>query len=360
MGSRVQYALQGFSQTQFFYGTLDNLLYDPSLAPYISRSDAIATRTITGGSAFAIYPISRYSRYEVSGGALYLNEQYTSPDLQALADQQQAQTGQPIFSNGVLIPFSAAFVQETTIFREFGPLAGSTTRVSYEIAPKIGNTLSRQTVELDLRHYQRLGTTGLLATRLRAFRSGGANPGFLYFGGNSEMRGYDYLQFVGQNAVFANAELRFPIIEAALTPVGIIGGIRGVFFANIGAGWFDNQGFKFATSQSQTVRQNLGVEFDASGQPALDLNGNQIPVYGPDQVISGFRLQDGRGSYGFGLETFALGFPIHFDWAWRTLFNQDWENFLFSDIDPYSHTSQNNGSANFRKPQFGFWIGYDF
>ena len=55
------------------------------------------------------------------------------------------------------------------------------------------------------------------------------------------MRGYDYLQFAGQNVVFADAELRFPIIEAALTPIGVVGGVRGVFFANIGGGWFNNQ-----------------------------------------------------------------------------------------------------------------------
>jgi hypothetical protein len=36
----------------------------------------------------------------------------------------------------------------------------------------------------------------------------------------------------------------------------------------------------------------------------------------------GFKLVDGRASYGIGLETFALGFPIHFDWSWRTLFNR--------------------------------------
>ncbi len=34
--------------------------------------------------------------------------------------------------------------------------------------------------------------------------------------------------------MFANAELRFPLIEAALTPIGVIGGVRGVFFAGIG------------------------------------------------------------------------------------------------------------------------------
>jgi hypothetical protein len=39
------------------------------------------------------------------------------------------------------------FVQETTVFREFGPLAGNTMRLAYEVAPRIGNTLSHQTVD---------------------------------------------------------------------------------------------------------------------------------------------------------------------------------------------------------------------
>ncbi len=66
------------------------------------------------------------------------------------------------------------------------------------------------------------------------FKSWGTNPGFLYFGGNSEMRGYDYLSFVGQDAFYLNAELRFPLIDAMATPIGILGGIRGTLFANIG------------------------------------------------------------------------------------------------------------------------------
>ena len=35
-------------------------------------------------------------------------------------------------------------------------------------------------------------------------------------------------------AFFANAELRFPLIEAMLTPVGVLGGLRGVMFINVG------------------------------------------------------------------------------------------------------------------------------
>jgi hypothetical protein len=316
---------------------------------------------VRGGSPFGSSPLHRYRRLEVSGGIVQLNEQYAFADIQQLADDfQQQRFGQQVFRNGTLVPLSVAFVQETTIFREFGPLAGNTMRLAYDVAPKIGNTLSRQTFDVDLRHYQRLGTTGVFATRVRGFKSIGAYPDFLYFGGNSEMRGYDYLEFVGQNAVFANAELRFPIIEAALTPFGVNGGVRGVFFANAGGGWFNSQDFTFSTSKSEVVRQNLGVEFDAAGFPVLDANGNPVPVVGPEQTIGGFRLRDGRASYGLGLETFALGFPIHFDWSWRTLFNKEWEDYLFSDIDVINHLSKNNGSSKFRKARFAIWIGYDF
>jgi hypothetical protein len=52
-----------------------------------------------------------------------------------------------------------------------------------------------------------------------------------------------------------------------------------------------------------------------------------------------------------GLETFALGFPIHFDWSWRTLFNRKWEDYLFA-LD--------GGSGPFRDVKFSVWIGYDF
>ena len=126
------------------------------------------------------------------------------------------------------MPLGVEYIQETTVFREYGPLAGNTVRLGYEYAPKIGNFISRQTADVDARYYMRLATNGVLAFRARGFKSWGEFPGYLYFGGNSELRGYDYLEFLGNKAFFANAELRFPLIEAALTPLGVIGGLRGV------------------------------------------------------------------------------------------------------------------------------------
>jgi hypothetical protein len=362
LARRFQFALQGYSQTQFFYGQLGGVFYNPAFAPLISRDQAVATRTVRGGTAFGIYPFSRYRRVELSGGVVQINEEYNDPGVQQVAQSfQQQQFGQQVFRNGTLVPLGVAFVQETTVFREFGPLAGNTMRLAYDVSPKIGGVLSRQSFDADVRHYLRLGGTGLLATRIRGFKSIGDFPDFIYFGGNSEMRGYDYLQFAGQNVVFANAELRFPLIEAALTPIGVIGGIRGVFFANVGAGSFRNQAggdpcvasssFKFSTSRSEVCKPVTGVQIDAAGNIAVDAAGNPILTYAPERTISGFRLQDGRASYGIGLETFALGFPIHFDWAWRTLFNKSWEDVLFIN---------SGGSAAFRKPRFALWIGYDF
>ncbi len=344
LSRRLQYALQGFSQTQFFYGQQEGLFYDPAFAGIIDRDLAQATRTMRGGTAFGIHPFNRYRRLELSAGVVNYNEEFNDPSLEAYSQQYQLDTyGAVLFRNGTFVPLGVSFIQETTVFREFGPLAGNTVRLSYEVSPDMGSVLSRQTADVDARYYLRLGGSGLLALRARGFKSWGEAPDFMYFGGNSEMRGYEYLEFLGQDAFFGNAELRFPLIEAMLTPIGIMGGIRGVLFFNAGMAGFDQQDLKFYTSDDEIFTPVIGYDLDANGIP--------VEVQGPPVLIDGFRLRDGRASYGIGLETFALGFPIHFDWSWRTLFNRQWEDALFA---------ANGGSEEFRRPQFYIWVGYDF
>jgi WD40 repeat protein len=348
LARRFNYAFQAYSQTQFFYGALEGVFYDPRYANLINlnRDLAVATRTIRGGSVFGIWPLNRYRRIELVGGVLQYREEFNDPGLQAESEQfQQAQFGRQLLRSGTYVPLGINFVQETTVFREFGPLSGNTMRLSYEVSPAIGDTLGRQTVDTDLRYYKRLGGSGLLALRARGFKSWGDAPDFLYFGGNSEMRGYEYLEFIGSESAFLNAELRFPFIEAMLTPVGVLGGIRGVLFANMGGGRFEGQPFKWVTNKTETY------------SPLIAVNG-QTPIFGPPTRVEGFRLVDARASYGIGLETFALGFPVHFDWAWRTLLNKDWEDLRFNAEAVAEGVS--SGSTWFRKPRFAVWIGYDF
>jgi len=354
IANRIQYAIQGFSSDTFYFGQ-NQYLYDPSLAPYIDRDLAEAVQSQKGATAFAIYPFNRYTRAELFGGYIHMSESYTNPALQQLAeDYQQSQYGSALFRNGHMAPFGLSLVRETTVFREYGPVAGNTFKITFEGSPAISdNWLSRRTIDGDLRHYKRIVANGVLALRFKGFKSWGRNPDFLYFGGNGEMRGYDYLEFIGQKAFFANAELRFPLIEAMLTPVGVLGGLRGTFFFNMGGGGFNGEKFTVLTTKSEAYSPFLGY--------SQDLLGNLTPVYGPAFQVSGLRLVDARASYGLGLESFLLGFPMHFDWSWKTLFNRNWEDLRFAadalNQDPSGFTS---GSSFFRKVRFSFWIGYDF
>ena len=130
----------------------------------------------------------------------------------------------------------------------------------------------------------------------------------------------------------------------------MIGGLRGVFFANFGASGFDNEKTEVWTNNDTVITPFLGFVTD----PATLA---QVPVFADPVVVPGFKLIDGRASYGIGLETFALGFPIHFDWSWRTMFNRDYEDMLFF----YQASSEGKrGSDWFRQPKFSVWIGYDF
>jgi outer membrane protein assembly factor BamA len=161
-----------------------------------------------------------------------------------------------------------------------------------------------------------LGTSVVIAGRFHGFRSTGKTPDPFYFGGNMEMRGYDYLSFAGNTGFFANVELRLPIIDLMKTPIGILGPVRGTIFGNIGGAHFKGEPFQFSSSDPYVSYVD-------------------DPIFG--QQESGFHLVDGRASYGVGLQFFFLGYPLHFD---------------FSRLTDLKVTTNNT--------RFDFWIGYDF
>lgn len=343
---RLQYGVQAFLQDEFFYSQNTNaaLYYDPSLAPYVDRDTAISVSSVKGASVMGIYPLNRYVRAEFTGGFYRVSQKYDDPSLDALAAEfQQQQYGTTLFNSGNILPLGLALTRETTVFREFGPVSGATERLEYQMAPKFGSFLSRQSVDVEARRYYRIATTGVLALRFKGFKSWGDTPAISYFGGNGDLHGTDYLSLVGHKTFYANAQLRFPIIEAALTPFGVMGGVRGMLFFDIGGAGVNGTPFTAYTTSAETVTPIIGYTYDRFL--------NAMPVYGAPVTVSGFRLADARAAYGFGLETFVLGFPMHFDWSWRTTFNATWEDVVFF-LD--------GGSTAFRKPKFSFWIGYDW
>lgn len=350
MTDRLQWAVQGFSQKLYFYGQNAGLFGE--YTPYLTRDQAMATQSVKGANAIGIYPLDAYRRLEFSGGLLNYSASFADEAVQALAQRYQDAAGIKAFANQstTLIPLSAALVGETTVFREFGPLSGSTYRLAAEIAPKIAGAASRQTLDFDARKYLKIGDSGVFAVRARGLRSWGERPDLLYFGGNSEMRGYDYMSFVGNKALHANAELRFPLIDAFATPIGVFPGFRGSAFVNVGGAGFDGRSLKFLTSKDSEFTPIVDYQKDEQGRPVANpYTGLPVPVYGDPVPIKGLRLQDARAAYGFGIESFILGMPIHVDWSWKTLFNKEWE----------AAVAQSTGEQ-FRQRRVSFWMGFDF
>ena len=261
------------------------------------------------------------------------------------------QYGRTLFSSGSFMPIGVAFVQETTVFREYGPLAGNTVRVGYEYAPSARQALCRGRRPTSTRATT-CGSppTACWRSARAGFKSWGEFPGYMYFGGNSELRGYDYLEFLGNKAFFLNGELRFPLIEAALTPLGVIGGLRGIAFAGIGAAGYEGMPDESVHARSDHRHAAARVRAELRD---LDLRPGLRAAADDQRVQAGRRPRVVR----LGLETFALGFPIHFDWSWRTLLNKDYEDYVFA----YQGIQEGmTGSKWFRKPRFSIWIGYDF
>jgi hypothetical protein len=59
----------------------------------------------------------------------------TQPGPAALVDDTAGADGQSQFRNGNMLPVGVSLVKETTVFREFGPVAGSTMKLSHDTSP---------------------------------------------------------------------------------------------------------------------------------------------------------------------------------------------------------------------------------
>jgi outer membrane protein assembly factor BamA len=311
LAKRFHYGLSVFDTTRFFF------VSPLALQQSFFREGAFATQRYTGASLIGQYPLDKFRRLELNAGVIRVDEQFENPEVELLVRQRAEQLGVPYFLHkGTVVPLGLALVSETTRFREFGPLSGHTYNLGVQYSPSFGGTLSRTTLEGDVRKYFRIGGSAVFATRVHGFHSTGDQPDVFYFGGNMELRGYPYLSFAGNKGFYANAEFRFSLIDLMKTPLGILGPVRGTLFGGIGGAHFKGEPWDFATSDSGRSYVN-------------------DPVFG--EPVSGFHLVDGRASFGIGLQFFFLGYPLHFDW---------------SKLTDLKVTSNNT--------RFDFWVGFDF
>ena len=179
-----------------------------------------------------------------------------------------------------------------------------------------------------------------------AFKSWGDNPDFLFFGGNSELRGYEYLEFIGHKAFFGNVELRIPAGGGDADAAGR-------------AGWHSRHrcSSTLAPRASTASRSRRGPPRTRAVTPIIvDYTFNPVtgifdPVTGPAYVVSGFRLIDGGPPTDSASRASSSASRCTSTGRGRRCSTRARRTCSLRSV---------GGSQAFRKAKFSFWIGYDF
>ncbi|MBM3296643.1 MAG: hypothetical protein FJY83_03480 [Candidatus Aminicenantes bacterium] len=304
---RLQWMVNAFQFSLFYYP--DYAYYDPAIYSQLTYRDAIAQRQISGVRVAAYYPFNLYYRLQASLGYFHYEEDYLDPYLMRRALQQSYGS----FLNGQSLEASFSLVGETTRFKNYGPAQGHTFALTVgQSVPVTSSFISNTNLEADLRRYFYLGADFLLALRWKGFASLGKNPYLHYFGGNNQVRSAYYYNIVCTEGWYFNAELRLPLINAAATVIGTIGPVRGALI--------------FDVAQAKIKGYPAGFYY--------------LP--GPGAKL---REYAALGSFGFGLQMFVFGLPLHIEFVKRLYFP--------SLTDPL-------GAEGVGRYETKFWIGFDF
>jgi Tol biopolymer transport system component len=307
---RFQFMPTFYEFTMFYYPPYTYI--DPVLYNRLTYRDAIAYRKITSVNIDAYYPLNRYYRLEGNVGFFRYEENFLDP--YELFRQGVRPRSYSYFWNGNVLSGAVALVGETTHFSPYyGPRAGHTFRFSLaQTIPVAEGFFSNTTVRADLRKYLYLGSDALMAFRFEGWASRGRDPFIFYYGGNNQVRSSYFYNIASTEGWFANAELRLPLINVASTIIGTIGPIRGVLF-------FDVTRSKF--------------------------NGNPAKFYLYPELFRPAIVLDAIGSFGWGIQLFFLGLPMHIEWVKQLA----WADFG----QPFSVQSYGGFEVK-------FWIGLDF
>ncbi len=337
-------------QTQFFYGQYQNVFYDPAFNGIIDRDLAVGHADLA-------------RRHRVRHLAVQ-----PLPPARALRRHRQLRGAlRGPGPRGVLAGIPGAAVRPPAAQQRHDGAARPRLRAGDDGLPRVrpagrqhraavlrgGAAASAASCRgrrstLDARKYFRLGGSGLLALRARGFKSWGDNPGYYYFGGNSrDARLRVPRSSSARTPRHLNAELRIPLIHAMATPIGILGGIRGTLFANVGGASWDESAVQRSgrttpsssgrSSATRTTRQPRHRRCRSTA-PRSWSTASAWSTRGPATASACRPSPSASRSTSTG--------------AGARCFNKDWE-----DVHLRPGGRQRRRSA---RSKFTVWIGYDF
>jgi WD40 repeat protein len=266
LSHRLQYAV-GYQQSPFYFGE-GSQFFDNGDGT-LTEQDVIARYLDREAFAIGIYPLNRFTRFELG---------LTLADLERsflVFSQVIDQFGNPLSdvtqnevngSRKVYLEPSLSYVSDNTLFGYTGPIYGR--RYRFGVTPAVGQF---QWLGLlgDYRRYDAILFSYLtIATRLTANLSYGRDADSLqkYLGYSDLIRGYDDQSFaitnancpatvsnaqrcnrlLGSKVAFGNIEVRFPLVRGGLAGAVPLPPIEGAFFYDAGTTWFNGQKVEFS------------------------------------------------------------------------------------------------------------------
>lgn len=327
LGHRFQYLADFLFNDDFYFINLPQNLVGPSGG----FTQGTIVERMVGGRISSQYPLNRYYRFEFGAGIFDLSQHFWEPEIQNAYNQYLNLPGATDYlSAGGYVPLTLAFVGETTKFREFGPVAGHTFRLSVDYSPPVSkNWIERTIYQADVRKYFRTSNRTLIAGRGRGFTSSGKDAVTFSYGGGLSIRGFEFSEVSGNKGAIGNLEYRFPLYPNPRVP--FLGQMRGRAFVDF---------FKIAYNSDR---------FGNYPQNLLNLITREV-----NGTLFAIDTNKGAGSFGAGFSAFAGGLPLNFD---------------FSKTFGYGRLADDQGRVDFSQPlvfeindglRFDFSIGYEF
>ena len=174
----------------------------------------------------ASYPFSRFTRLE---GQLLLRH----------ADNHLLRSGD--FQNVDMVSNFLALVHDNTRWTYLGPSAGVRTYIGAGYTRDMTSGAGDFATFIgEVRHYSQPTQQLVIATRVQAQASLGADAQRIYLGGPYSLPGYDYRTLAGLHTAIVQQELRFPLLSGltmALPTPWTLPTVSGVAFANMAWAW---------------------------------------------------------------------------------------------------------------------------
>jgi Tol biopolymer transport system component len=248
---------------------------------------------VTGGSISVDYPLNRYYRIGATVGV----HDSAQDQLVGLNPDRSPRYARVEDTMGRV---EGTIVGDTTRYQSFGPFQGKRFALNAIYGPHISGDFDGDLMmwSADFRAYKQVTRRSVLAWRIAGTINTGEREPTFGSGGLNQLRGYEFREFAGSSVAWTNLEFRFPLVDEMRFPIFVLSQIRGFFFFDASATWFQNDAWYDPTSRQ--------IRFDAA-------TGELIPFRFWDSENN--HLQDGRGSYGAGFQFFFIG-NLQFNWVW--------------------------------------------